>query len=241
MKIRNPFTFKKFTLEQKMVTLPVTTDACLFGAYCNFESPKRILDVGTGTGLLAFMMHQKYPHAQIIGLEKHAETALQAGSNIQLNQFPNIEIEHTDFFDFSELEKFDGIISNPPFFTNQLESQTDVKNQARHLQEHTFADFFKKIALHLNPLGSAWILLPYSSTFSLLGNLSTSNLFVQKQLIVFPNPHKKAHLIAVKLGFQNIQNSPFEEVVYLRNENNKFSNEALNLLKPFYLDQALNT
>ncbi len=240
MKIRKPFYFKNFKLEQELVTLPVTTDACLFGAYCEFDSPKRILDIGTGTGLLAFMMHQKYSDATIIGIEKHPETAQQAKSNVNLNRFPNIEIIESDFFHFSEHEKFDGIISNPPFFSNQLESETEIKNQARHLQDHTFSEFYCKIATVLSDNGNAQILLPFTNIERIENDLKESNLKIQSFSTIRANSSKKPHLIAINLGFQTKEQLEIQHDIVLKTADNKLTAQAYNLLSPFYLDQALN-
>ena len=239
MKQRQPFKFKQFTIEQNLVTLPVTTDACIFGAFCSFNHPKNILDIGTGTRLLSLMMHQKYPTAQIIGIEKHPETASQAFQNCKINGINAIEIIENDIFTFNPNVKFDAIISNPPFFTNQLESESLLKNQARHFSNHTFSDFFQCINNLLHNNGNAWILLPYTALDTLSIDLSATSLKINKLIGLKPNQSKKEHLLFVNLSFQDCQR-PEIETFSIKNSENKFSLDVYNWLEPFYLEQALN-
>jgi tRNA1Val (adenine37-N6)-methyltransferase len=239
VKIRKPFQFKQFKIEQSLVTLPVTTDACIFGSFCTFNAPKNILDIGTGTGLLALMMHQKYPSAMITAVEKHPETAKQAQINCNINHISNIEILEADIFTFTPKIKFDAIISNPPFFANQLESETDLKNQARHFNENTFHDFFMCIGRLLNNEGNAWILLPFSALETIAKDLKSTNLYIQRLVSLKPNQSKKEHLLFLNLSFNDCI-LPKVESFWVKNSENKFSQEVYKWLEPFYLEQALN-
>jgi tRNA1Val (adenine37-N6)-methyltransferase len=239
VKIRKPFQFKQFKIEQNLVTLPVTTDACIFGSFCTFNAPKNILDIGTGTGLLALMMNQKYPSTRITAIEKHPETAKQAQINFNINHISNIEILEADIFNYAPKIKFDAIISNPPFFTNQLESETDLKNQARHFSNHTFSDFFQCIENLLDKNGSAWILLPFSALETIAKDLEATNLHIQRLVSLKPNQSKKEHLLFLNLSFNNCI-LPKVESFWVKNLENKFSQEVYKWLEPFYLEQALN-
>ncbi len=241
MKKRKPFAFKNFIIEQELVTLPVTTDACIFGSYCEFNNPLNMLDIGTGTGILALMMNQKYPNAYITGIEKHGPTAQQAVQNIAINKKNNkIDILAIDFFDHQPVELYDAIISNPPFFTNQLQSATELKNQARHFTNHSFSDFYIKISKVLHPKGKASILLPYSEIEPILKDLELSKLNIQSFTTIQPNPSKPPHLIVMELGFEPPPISLINKTILVRSEQQKLTTEAYNLLNPFYLDQALN-
>jgi tRNA1Val (adenine37-N6)-methyltransferase len=240
VKKRNPFEFKKFTIHQEQVTLPVTTDACLFGAYCNFNNPKRILDLGTGTGLLALMMNQKYPSAHILGIEQHPETAIQAQKNIDWNNCnSNIQIVQSDMFHYHFESTFDAIISNPPFFVNQLESDETERNQARHFQNYNFIDFFNLIQTLLDNGGTAWILLPHSALNDIHRYINHTDLHIYSIVEIFPNNQKYPHLIFIQ--FTKIVPTQVEmKSIFIRNNQNKFSTECLEILAPFYLNEALS-
>lgn len=239
MKKRNPFKFKKFTIHQELVTLPVTTDACLFGAFSNFDNPTRILDLGTGTGLLALMMHQKYPKAEIIGVEQHSETAIQAQQNIVENNCQsNIQIVQADMFKYQFETTFDAIISNPPFFVNQLESEGNERNQARHFQNYDFKDYFDLINKRLSSNGSAWVLLPHTAKNDLNNNIIHTDLHIHSIVEVSPNKQKKQHLIFVE--FKKIVPIQIEtKSIFIRNIENRFTAECIEILEPFYLNEAL--
>jgi tRNA1Val (adenine37-N6)-methyltransferase len=239
VKKRNPFEFKNFTIHQEQVTLPVTTDACLFGAFCHFNNPTRILDLGTGTGLLSLMMHQKYPTAQILGIEQHQETAIQAEKNIDENNCgSNIQIVQSNMFNYQFESTFDAIISNPPFFVNQLESDETARNQARHFQNYNFIDFFNLIHKLLDNSGTAWILLPYSALNDIHKYINRTNLQVHSIVEISPNTEKSAHLIFVQLA-KNIPNKVENKSIFIRNKQNEFTPECYKILHPFYKLKAL--
>lgn len=240
MKKRNPFEFKNFTIHQDQVTLPVTTDACLFGAYCNFSEPKNILDLGTGTGLLSLMMNQKYPSASIIGIEKHAPTASQAYFNIEHNnKLDKINVVEADMFTFQYPHLFDAIISNPPFFVNQLESEEITRNTGRHFQDYNFTDFFQLIHKLLTENGFAWIMLPYTPINEIDILIKNSQLFIHQLVNISPVPTKKPHLSFIQLS--KIKNQNLIELSFaIRNTKNQLSPESSMALSSFYLNQALN-
>jgi tRNA1Val (adenine37-N6)-methyltransferase len=239
VKKRNPFEFKNFTIHQEQVTLPVTTDACLFGAYCHFNNPKRILDLGTGTGLLSLIMNQKYPSAQILGIEQHQETAIQAQKNIVENNCrSNIQIVQSDMFSYEYELTFDAIISNPPFFVNQLESDETQRNQARHFQNYNFIDFFNLINTRLEKSGIAWILLPHSALNDIHKYINHTDLHVHSIVEISPNTDKNAHLIFIQLA-KSIPTQVEKKSIFIRNNQNKFTTECYKILQPFYKIEAL--
>jgi len=239
VKKRNPFEFKNFTIYQEQVTLPVTTDACLFGAYCNFNNPKRILDLGTGTGLLALIMHQKYPSAQILGIEQHQETAIQAQKNIVENNCQsNIQIVQADMFTYQFESTFDAIISNPPFFVNQLESEETKRNQARHFQNYNFNDFFNLINTQLHNKGTAWILLPHSALNDIDKYINHTDLHIHSIIEIFPTTDKNAHLIFIQFAKMTPLHVE-KKSIFIRNNQNTFTPECYKILHPFYKIEAL--
>lgn len=239
MKKRNPFEFKKFTIHQEQVTLPVTTDACLFGAYCHFNNPKRILDLGTGTGLLALMMNQKYPSAQILGIEQHPETGIQAQKNIDWNNCnSNIQIVQSDMFSYEFESTFDAIISNPPFFVNQLESDETERNQARHFQNYNFIDFFTLVNKLLENNGTAWILLPHSALNDIHKYINHTNLYIHSNIEISPNTDKNTHLIFFQFA-KIVPTQVEKKSIFIRNLQNEFTPESFKILEPFYKNEAL--
>ena len=128
------FTFKQFSVEQSGAAMKVGTDGVLLGAWVVLSADtKRVLDVGTGTGLLALMVAQRASEAQIVAVEIEPQAAEQAEINVSSSPWAErIEVVCTDAKEFSSEQKFDLIISNPPYFTASLHSPDAERNLARH-------------------------------------------------------------------------------------------------------------
>src|SRR5262245_58656662 len=133
------FQFKQFVIHQEHCAMKVTTDGCLFGAWVaaskagNAAAGKHVLDIGTGTGLLSLMYAQKHPHAQIDAIEIDEAAAQQAADNFAASPWQKrLQLIHSDIKDYRPSHPYDTIISNPPFYENQLSSGNAKKNMAHH-------------------------------------------------------------------------------------------------------------
>ncbi len=164
-KKRNPFQLKNFTIHQESVSLPVTTDACIFGALTEFENPQTLIDMGCGSGLLMFLMHQKYPNAQILGIDLHAESIQTVNQNIQFNALPEGQIiaQQANWWDFRPSQPVDAIICNPPFFVNQLPSENEIKRNARHTSGYHIAELLKHLETLILETGKISLLVPHET------------------------------------------------------------------------------
>jgi tRNA1Val (adenine37-N6)-methyltransferase len=240
-KPRKPFAFKQFTIHQNGAALPVTTDACLFGALAEFDQPLNILDLGTGTGLLLHMMAQKYPNASLSGIDIHHESLECAKINVEFNDKSlclkdRVHLHNGDFFDHNHIifkQKFDAIISNPPFFENQLMSKNELKIQARHFQNGSFRKYMNTISTLLNDNGVAWILLPNINE-SLKQLMKEELLIVQEIIQIHPTPIKKHHLELIKLS-KIPKSDSHTTKFYVRDEFGNHSNAFKMTLSSFYL------
>ena len=152
------FDFKNFRIYHDRCAMKVGTDGVLLGAWAPVEKSKRILDIGTGSGLVAIMMAQR-TDAEIVGVELDPEASSQALENAQNSPYASrIQIINANILDFSTQELFDTIVSNPPFFENALECPEEGRNRARHTS-----------SLPLNALiESAFRLLTDGGTFSVI-------------------------------------------------------------------------
>jgi tRNA1Val (adenine37-N6)-methyltransferase len=240
-KQRKPFTFKQFTIHQNGASLPVTTDACLFGALADFENPKHILDLGTGTGLLLHFMAQKYPKATLTGIDIHENSLKCAQYNIEINS-ENLQLNKKtqlilgDFLSESipyPVTKFDSIISNPPFFENQLASIDSEKSISRHFKNGDMNRFFKRVSILLNDHGTAWLLLPYSA-IDYSENFVENGLYITETVDLFPKVDQKQHLTMFKLKRIKPQ-SICHKFVSVRNQKGDYSFEFSQIMSPFYL------
>lgn len=163
------FRFKQFTIRQDRTAMKVCTDACVLGAWAQVESETHLLDIGTGTGLLALMAAQRNPTAQIDAVELDEAAAGQAAENVAASPFADrITVHQTAIQQFcpspSAVSPFpllyDHILTNPPFYVNSLRSPDKAINRALHTDELPFADLLKAVRRLLAPTGTCWVLLP---------------------------------------------------------------------------------
>ena len=141
--------------------MKISTDAVILGSLTQAIAPSRILDIGTGTGVIALMLAQRFTEAQIIALELDPEAASQAAENCQASPFAKqIKVLEGRLQDFPEEQRFDLIVSNPPYFPDHLKSSDAKRNQALHTDSLTFAELLQKAGHLLTDSGSLWIILP---------------------------------------------------------------------------------
>jgi tRNA1Val (adenine37-N6)-methyltransferase len=230
---RNPFCFKEFVVNQNEVTMPVTTDACLLGALAVFGENDKILDIGTGTGLLCLMLAQRYSSAAITGVELDETTATVAQENVKLSKWKHrIDIQNVDCRKMGPMQ-YDGIICNPPFFENQLPSVGVKKSQARHTESLTYAELANTIAKHLRPEGLAWLVFP-SAVFHLLKReLHRNGLFAKEKIAVASTADKKAHVDIVCVHFHRTPTILGNLTVY--EAPGMYTKQAIELLSSYYL------
>ncbi|SMO49212.1 tRNA1(Val) (adenine(37)-N6)-methyltransferase [Solitalea koreensis] len=155
------FQFKQFKVYHDKCAMKVGTDGLLLGTLTNSINSKNILDIGSGTGLIALILAQRSPNALIDAVEIESDAYEQARSNFVISVWSDrLKIFHTSIFDFRPKKKYDLIVSNPPYFINSLKSNGKKKEAARHIDEQ----FFAKLAVKVNDLlesdGKFWLILP---------------------------------------------------------------------------------
>ncbi len=179
----NPyFKFKQFTIHQDTCAMKVCTDACLFGAWVakQFEKdqPHRILDIGTGTGLLPLMLAQKLG-GTIETIEIDEGAYLQASDNISKSKWiERINLIHADVRQYNFMHPFDLIMSNPPFYENDLLTAKAISNMAKHDETLTLEALLSIAALHLSVDGSFAALVPYDRAAYFTSAAANFNLFL---------------------------------------------------------------
>jgi tRNA1Val (adenine37-N6)-methyltransferase len=162
------FQFRQFTIHQDRTAMKVGTDGVLLGAWTPVANARRILDIGTGTGLIALMAAQRNPTALIDALEIDAEAAAQAQDNVNASPWADrIRVLHTDFLTYaptSDVAPYDVILSNPPFFTETLQSPDARRAAARHAASSLpFEQLIAGAASLLAPEGVLALIYPYAT------------------------------------------------------------------------------
>lgn len=174
------FKFKQFTVFQSRCAMKVGTDGVLLGAWAHGGCT--VLDIGTGTGLIALMMAQRFPDAEVLGVDIDGDACLQASENVAVSPF-NISVVHQDVALVDGV--FDAIVSNPPYFISSMKSPDVKRNFARH--DTTLN--FHQLVIH------AWRLLSEDGEFSvIIPTESKTTLETEAYLIGF----HKSREVAVK-------------------------------------------
>jgi tRNA1Val (adenine37-N6)-methyltransferase len=229
------FKFKTFTIEQKNCAMKVTTDACFFGAWVAKYLPlsNHVLDIGGGTGLLSLMIAQKH-NSKISSVEIESECYQQLQENIQHSPYAEkVNAIHADILDFSTDLGFDAIVSNPPFFEQQLKSDKQSINQARHDDSLLLEDLFKKSDSLLNSNGSFFVLLPFYRNEECLMLANKNGFFPTRICAVKQSPNHKP--FRTMYWFEKKQQSCIEESLTISNSNGSYTEDFSELLKDYYL------
>ena len=153
------FKFKQFEIHQDRCAMKVGTDGVLLGAWA--PGGKRILDIGSGTGLISLMMAQRCQEAQVIGVDLDAEACDEARENVAASPFADrVSIACCRLQDYESAEKFDAIVSNPPFFLNSLKNPDSKRSMARHADSLPFRDLFLGVKRLLSEEGVFSAIVP---------------------------------------------------------------------------------
>ncbi len=252
MKIYQPFQFKQFEIHQQQSAMKVGTDGVLLGAWAAVEGAKRILDIGTGTGLIALMMAQRNEKALIDAVEIDKKAYEEAKYNFEISKWSNrLSIFHDSIQDFAKntAEKYDFIISNPPYFINSTKSDKAAKNQVRHTDSLSFDELLNAVNQLLTKDGKFCVVLPFYegeqfynlATEPSLSNRDTSGqakankLYCIKKVIVRGREFKPVERLLIEFSKEKktyeennliIQNSP---------KRHDYTEDYINLTKDFYL------
>lgn len=192
------FQFKQFTVHQDRCAMKVGTDGCLLGAWGAVKPGGRVLDIGTGTGLVALMAAQRGA-TEIQGVEIDPDAAQQAAENVRQSPWKDrIEIVCADFSSYSlrvpEEQRFDSILSNPPYFENALRSDDDRRTWARHDAALNYAALFEGAVRLLHPDGILSLVTPADVEERLAALAYASRLHPVRKCYVsgrFGNPPKR--------------------------------------------------
>ena len=213
--------------------MKVTTDACILGAYTDVHKAKRILDIGTGTGLLTLMLAQR-TEAEIEGIELEEVAYNQAVENVKGSIFQDkIKIYHADIQSFEPQNRYDLIVSNPPFFQNHLKAETQSRNNALHTDTLSFEDLLKSVIRLLSSNGTFVVLLPAYESLVLEEMAKQLGLFANKKLNIHHREGSKILRIITTFGFTKTEIQ--EETLLIKNLDESYSIDFQKFMKDYYL------
>ena len=234
----NFFRFKQFTVFQDCCAMKVGTDGVLLGAWAEAYKRNNVLDVGTGTGLIALMIAQRNTNATIDAIDIDEGCVMQAKRNVFESPFSNrVDVQKSSFQDFAARNdnKYDLIVSNPPYFHNSLKSPNLHRNYARHTDSLSFYEIISEGVSLLTESGHISLILPYEFKTSVLMHAKTVGLFAKRITNVFPLPHKPAKRFLIEFGMSDTE--CVEDNLIVELSRHKYTDEYNALTNEFYLQK----
>lgn len=230
--MREEFKFRNFIICQESCAMKVGTDGVMLGAWAN--GGQHILDIGTGTGVIALMMAQRFPESYIEGVEIDPLAARQAAENVLASPYADrIGIHVSSLQDFKPHTKFDTIVTNPPFFVNSLASPQSARTVARHATSLTYADIFNFASLWLSPDGELSAVIPVEVVDKFTSEAFVRGFFLARQYLVKTVERRMPR--RVLLSFKKSRPETFDSQEVLLMCDGKRSQWYENLTKDFYI------
>lgn len=232
---KNSFTFKQFTIYQDLCAMKVCTDACILGASTDVENVNRILDIGTGTGLLSLMLAQR-SDAQIDAVEIDEYAYQQAVMNVEASVFlSRVTVHHQRIQDFSVEDRYDLIISNPPFYQQSLKSADAKVNKALHTVELSFDDLIDSSIRLLSPNGKFVVLLPPFEMEKLIQIAQKKGLYLSKKMFIRHDESKPVFRVIATFHRSQIHDLHEKTLIIHEKDGRTYSDEFRVLLQDYYL------
>ena len=230
----NYFNFKQFTINQEKAAFRVGTDGVLLGAYAHVRSAGRILDVGTGTGLIALMLAQRCD-AEIVAIEPDHDSFLQSCENINSSRWSDrITVFESTMQDFNDIRKFDLIVTNPPYFSDSIRNPDTRKAIARHNDTLTSDDILIHSSRLLTQQGQLQLIMPFSEGNIFIAEAVDYGFYCHDLLKIKPLPTSEIRRLIMAFGRE--RNRPAEKFLTIEHgKRHEFTEEYKKLTGEFYL------
>ena len=233
-----PFQFKQFSIVQDQCAMPVNTDGVLLGAWVNTQSAASVLDIGTGTGVIALMLAQRLAEVKIEGVEIDPAAAAQARTNMAASIWADRLTCHQESIqDFSRFagKEYDLIVSNPPFFTGGTLSENQSRSEVRHTVKLPHGDLIQAVRRLLSPGGRFALILPHIEGLRFIEMATTYGLHLRRQTEVRSREEKPVVRLLVEFSKEE---GPLEQnqlILYQGQADRTRSTGYQALVEPFYL------
>jgi tRNA1Val (adenine37-N6)-methyltransferase len=230
------FHFKHFTLHLSKSVMKVSTDSILLGSWANVENAINILDVGTGSGVLTLLLAQKC-NANFMAIDVNEEAIKLAKQNFALSKWANQLVAVQSSFQSLQFEnKFDVIISNPPYFQETIVSPKESRKNARHQVQLTFSELLLHTRRLLSKNGKAFFCIPYQSFAAFRKDAERQNLYVNQHLQVKATEAKTPYLSLLELQHQPLKNADELKELIIYNTQGTYTQAFKALTKDAYAE-----
>ncbi|MCM5662123.1 tRNA1(Val) (adenine(37)-N6)-methyltransferase [Galbibacter mesophilus] len=232
-----PFQFKQFTIQQDRCAMKIGTDGVLLGAWTSVASnPFSILDIGAGTGLVALMLAQKSTAELIDAIEIDDDAYEQCVENFEASPWGDrLFCYHAGFDEFVDEmdDTYDLIVSNPPFYSENVFSGNEQRDLARSNFSLPFSELISGVAKFLNQNGTFTTIIPFKEEKEFLQLAERENLFPSRITHVKGNPTSEVKRSLIELTFQ--QKEILTSTLIIEKERHEYTEEYIALTKDFYL------
>ena len=232
-----PFQFKQFSVAQDRCEMKVGTDAVLLGAWSALDHmPNTILDIGSGTGILALIMAQRSTAELIDALEIDADAYEQCVHNFETSDWGDrLFCYHASLDEFvGEIEDtYDLIISNPPFYTDHFKSRNEARNKARFEDALPFEELLTSVSKLLSVTGQLNVIIPFSEEINFISLAKNVDLYPIRILRVRGQEESPVKRSLISFTFQENKIEVSELTIEITRHH--YTQEYINLTKDFYL------
>lgn len=232
------FKFKQFDVEQRDCAMKINTDGVLLGALLEMETSAaepQILDIGTGTGVIALMLAQRYPTAQVIGVDIDETAYLRAMENFSRSVFhERLKAASGTFHLLDGANTYDLIVSNPPFYTNSLHNPDARKKIARHTDFDFFDGLLRFAANNLRSEGSLSLILPTELAKEVIFQSHTYKFVLHRKINIKSFEHTETIRCIITLSRKEGGLLSEEEFIIYK-EKGIYSDRYREVLKPYFL------
>lgn len=235
------FHFKQFSVLQHHAAMKVNTDSVLLGAWLNATNPHSILDIGTGTGIIALMMAQRFPDAQIVAVEIDHGACLDAEINFKSSVWKKqIHLYHADFKEWALLhqktDQYDLIVTNPPFFKNSLLAEDASRQTARHQTSLDIRDLFMMATTLLSDVGKIAMVFPFEGLQEILSIARECSLHQARTCYVRSRPTSAPHRVLFEFSKRSEKHVEAWHTLKTA-QGHGYSQEHLEMAEAFYLEK----
>lgn len=230
------FRFKQFTIHHDQCAMKVGTDGVLLGAWAPVDDAQKMLDIGTGSGVIAIMLAQRQPNAQVHAVEIDEKACQQASRNMEECVWSSaLSVHETSIQDYASRtdELYDLIVSNPPFFSGGVFSANQDRTMVRHTVKLPHGDLLRSVRALLAPEGKFCVILPFIEGLRFVEMAGHYNIHCTRITEVVPVKNKPAN--RVLLQFEHQAKELVKDRLSIREKPDEFTTEYKAMTSAFYL------